>query len=112
MLTYYDNELIHYNKVYVRSNGAQRVFSVNAARCKTEDDERNKNIYNIDRYARIPLLEHLHNKRDVDIVYHLSTGADSKDLEGLYYYKSRVHEGCIDYYKIQYKNGILLNKGD
>lgn len=99
MLTYYDEELVHYNKVYVRRNGAQRIFSVNAARYKTEDEERNKNIYNIDRYTRIPLLEYLHSM-GVDIVYHLGTGGND-GTDGMYDYKMRTHEGCVPYYVIK-----------
>lgn len=99
MLTYYDNEIVHYNKVYVRKNGAQRVFSVNAARYKTGDEERNKNIYNIDRYTRIPLLEYLHSM-GIDIVYHLGTGGDD-GTAGMYDYKKRTHEGCVPFYVIK-----------
>ena len=99
MLTYYDEELVHYNKVYVRRNGAQRIFSVNAARYKTDDEERNKNIYNIDSYTRIPLLEYLHSI-GVNIVYHLGTGGND-GTDGMYDYKMRTHEGCVPYYVIK-----------
>lgn len=98
MLTYYDDELVHYNKLYVIPNGVVRVFSCNASRCKTENDSRNKDVYNIDRYTRIPLLEYVKEEFGVDRIYHLSLGCNiSKSMQGLYDYKRRTHEGRENY---------------
>ena len=98
MITTYDNEVVHYNKLYIKPNGCVRAFSTNASRLKTDNEERNKDLMNIEVYTRVPLAEYL-KSNGIDYMYHLGTFPNDKG-SGLLMYKRRVHEGCVLYNKV------------